>query len=126
VLWLQTSLDRLREGGKANLGVSEIEYSVVVGHKGVAQDPELAADARVPDDAANAIVRACRGWTKVQALCHWEVLATDGEGNGGESGVARESVESWADGGGSILSTRDLLIERSNVGGITDDEGSSL
>jgi hypothetical protein len=54
-LWWRVNLDGLGEGGKANLGVSDIEYGVVVGHEGVAQDPELAADARVRDDAANAV-----------------------------------------------------------------------
>jgi hypothetical protein len=102
VLLLQASLDRLGEGGKANLRVSDIEYSVVVGHERVPQDPELAADARVRDDAANAVGGAVGDLTKVHALCHGEVFATDGEGNGWESGVAREGIESCTDSGGSI------------------------
>ena len=119
-------MNGLREGGKANLGVSDVEYSVVVGHECVTQDPELGTDAVVSHDAADTVIGALRDRPKVQALCHGEVLATEGERNGRESGVARECVESCTDGGGSILRTRYLLIERSNVGGIADDEGSSL
>ena len=119
-------MNGLREGGKANLGVSDVEYSVVVGHKGVTQDPELGTDAVVSYNAADAVIGTLRDWSKVQARSHGEVLAIEGERNGGESGVAREGVESCADGRGSILRIRDLLIERSNVGGVADDEGSSL
>ena len=61
MLLIQASLNGLCEGGKANLGISDIEYSVVVGHEGVTQDPEGAADSRVRDDAANAVAGALRG-----------------------------------------------------------------
>lgn len=52
VLLLQAifGLYRLCKFGKANLGVSDIEYSVVVGHEGVTEDPELATDAGVAND----------------------------------------------------------------------------
>ena len=108
---LHASLDDLCKGGEANLGISDIEYSVVVGHEGITQDPEGAADGRVRDNAANAVTGTLRDLTEVQALCHGEGLATEGEGDGGESGIARECVKACADSGGSILRTRDLLIE---------------
>jgi hypothetical protein len=103
-----------------------MEYSVVVSHEGVAQDPELAAGGIVRGDAANAIGGVCRDWTKVQALCHGEVPAGESEGYNGERGVARENVESSADGGGSVLRTGNLCIDGRNAGGITDYERSSL
>jgi hypothetical protein len=76
------------KGGKANLGVSDVEYNVVIGHEGVIQDPKLGTDAVVSHDAADVVIGALRDWSKVQALCHGEVLVTEGERNGGESEVA--------------------------------------
>ena len=63
-------------------------YNVVVGHEGVIQDPKLGTDAVVSHDAADVVIGALRDWSKVQALCHGEVLITEGERNGGKSEVA--------------------------------------
>jgi hypothetical protein len=69
----------LCEGGKAKLGVSDVEYSIVVGDECLAQDPHRV---RVRDNAANGVVKAGADRTNIQALRGGEVLATDSEGHG--------------------------------------------
>jgi hypothetical protein len=115
----------LCESGKANLGIlsleiSKVKYSVVVDHKCIPQDPEWGVTEH--PDATNASGGAFIVWTLVKALCHGEVLAIELEGNLRKIRVAGESVESV----GVRFRTRDLLIEQSNIGGITNDKGSSL
>jgi hypothetical protein len=98
--------------------VSYIEYSIIVGHESVTQDPEV--ELVRGNNVAKAVVFI--DLTIVQA--EGEVQATTEEGNG-RGKVARVRVESVALVGGR-LSTRDLLIERSNVFGRANDKGSSL
>jgi hypothetical protein len=106
---MEMRLNGLCEGGKANLGtsnpgLSNVKYSVVVGHEGNPQGPPL--DALSPPDGTNAFVKVWIvwiDWTQVEALSHGELLATEVEGNVREICVARETVESI----GSRLRTRD-------------------
>jgi hypothetical protein len=118
-------LNGLCEVGKANLGtsnpgLSDIKYSVVVGHEGTPQGPPL--DVLSPPDATSASGRLWKGWTEVQALSHGEALATEVEGNVGEICVARETVESIA----FRFRTRDQAIQVNNLVQFTDDNVSSL
>jgi hypothetical protein len=111
---IMVNLDGLGEGGKANLRASDIEYSVVLGQEGVAQEnvlptpPALMLPTQLVEPEE----------TTPELKLGGEVLATKGKGYNGESGVTRETVEPFADGRGSILGTRNLSIERSDVLGI--------
>jgi len=113
-------LDGLCEGGKANLEISKVKCSVVVGHEGNPYDPVV--EILLPPDATNAPVRVSRDWTEVEGICHGEGLVTEVEGNLGDNCAARETVESI----GIKPRIRDLLIESSNIGGMTHGNGSSL
>jgi hypothetical protein len=113
-------LDGLCESGKANLEISKVKCSVVVGHESNPHDPVW--ETRSRPDATNASVRALIDWTEVEGLCHGEGLASEVEVNFREIRIARESIESI----GFKLRIRDLLIDCSNTGGITDDKASSL
>jgi hypothetical protein len=53
-----------------------VEYGVVVGQESLAQDPRRI---QVCDDGANTDITVGDKWTKDQALCHGEVLATDSQ-----------------------------------------------
>jgi hypothetical protein len=79
------------------LGVSDIKDGVVVGHERIAQDPELAADGSVSDDAANTSGRSALDGAKVEALGHGELLAGDGERDFRDLGVAGEGVHSFTE-----------------------------
>jgi len=118
-------LNGLCESGKANLGtsnpgLSNVKYSVVVGHEGTPHGPPLGVLSS--PDATSAVRRVWNGWTEVEALSHGEALATEVEGNVRDLCVARENVESI----GSKFRTRDQAIEMSNLVEWTDDKGSSL
>jgi hypothetical protein len=121
----QLHLNGLCEVGKANLGtsnpgLSNIKYSVVVGHEGTPQGPEL--DVLSPPDAASASVSACKDWTEVEAPSHGELLATEVEGNVREYFVARETEQSIV----FRSRTRDQVIQVFNLVEFTDDNVSSL
>lgn len=75
---------RLSERGESNLGVTKVEYSVIIGHECISEDPELASDAGISDDGADTAVRACRDGAKVEALGHREVFAAESERNLGD------------------------------------------
>jgi hypothetical protein len=106
-------LHGLCESGKANLAVSNVEYCVVAIHKGLPQDPVWHVFNLHNDTKAS---------LRAKILCNevefrqGEFPASDGEGNRRDRGVARINPESTA----IIESTRNVRIESSNIGGITN------
>ncbi|CAG8584306.1 9926_t:CDS:2 [Acaulospora colombiana] len=123
--WFVTNNGLLLELSKADLGVSDIKDGVVVGHESITQDPELAANIGVTDDATDAGVRTFLDGTKVEGLGHGELLATEGERDFGELSAAREGVESVAESGVG-LGLGDLGVKIGDALGVTNDESSSL
>jgi hypothetical protein len=108
------------------LGISKVEYGVVVGHERIPENPELATKVSITDNAANAFGRAFLEGTKVEAVGHREIFAGNGERDFGECGVARDCVEAVTDGLASRFSTGDLGIEGVDGLGVTDDKSGSL
>jgi hypothetical protein len=80
---IPTHLHGLCESGKANLGVSNVEYCVVAPHKGIPQDP--VRDVFPLANGAKASFRANIPLTGPEF--QGEFSASDAEGNGRESGV---------------------------------------
>jgi hypothetical protein len=115
----------LCEGGKANLGssnpgLSNVKYTVVVGHEASPNGPILGVLS--PPDATIASGRVSIGWTEVEALSHGEALATEVKGNVREIGFARDTVESIS----FRARTRDQAIKLINLVEFTDDKAGSL
>jgi hypothetical protein len=106
--------------GKSNPFISNVKYSVVVGHEDGTQGPGIGY--LIYHDTTIAIGGTLIPETLVEVSCYGEGNASEVEDNVRENGVARVNVESTL----NSSRTRDLAVEFTNIIKIATDEPGSL
>jgi hypothetical protein len=111
------------EVSEPHLSIVVVEYSVVVAHPTISEDPGRPSEVHLNSNTAHAGARTRLYWPKTETgRRHGKVLLANSERDRRDFSGARESMEAITNGFGA----RDLLVERIHFVFRTNDESVTL